>query len=294
MSRKEHLRKTLAKQKTFRREWLQKPGTVEMKVNAARDIEKDMQNDSPASLLNLSDSVVRLATWYGTSGQVRLLDGDTSGWREIHRSWLYLSLALRIRITVFQTGRVLGEFRPVKSLETEASASALCLAYGLVVQRDFESSFFADALRVMLMEKDIVREAYWEYHYLEAFSVQLFALLRRENINVAKDFERSLGVYQGVLDAWNQPSLLARAVSDVCDFHCGRIDDKSNKFSAEFRSSPFDLVPAEILAIYAVRQALGLDTPRVEHPLLEPPFNTPAGTPDEVQDALLDEIETKL
>jgi len=294
MPRKIDARKILAKQKAFHREWLQKPGTIEMKASADRYIDEDIRNDSPSSLLNISDSLMRLATWHGACGQVALVDGTANGWNEIHRSWLYQSLALRVRISVFQKGRVLAQFRPVKSLETEACPSALCLTYALAVRREFEARFFGDAVRVMLLDKDVVREAYWEHHGVVPFSVQLLAVSRSEKLDVAKEWNRRLGVYQGIVDAWNEPSLLGKAIEAMCDFHCQRVEDKSERFFAEFRSPPFDLVPAEVLAIYSVRRALGLNTPNVEHPLLEPPFNLPAGSPSEIEDELLDRIEAKI
>src|SRR5438128_125786 len=294
MSGKNDPRKILNKQKRFTREWLLKPGTGTMKTEDVKYIEEDLQNDAPAALLNISDSLRRPSTWYASAGQIALLDGSVSGWTEIHRAWLYRALALRVRISLFQKGRVLGEFRPLKSLETEASDSALCLAYALVVRREFEVNFFGDAVRVMLMDKDVVREAYWEQHNVESFSLQLLALSRRESLDVGKDLRRGLGVYQPIVDAWTQPSSLANAIQAACDFHCQRIEDKSDKFAAEFRSPPFDLVPAEILAVYSVRETLGLDTPRVVHPLFDAPFNVPAGSPAEVEDPLLDQVEAKL
>jgi hypothetical protein len=294
MPRKIDARKILAKQKAFHREWLQKPGTIEMKASADRYIEEDMRNDSPSSLLNISDSLMRLATWHGACGQVALVDGAATGWNEIHRSWLYQSLALRVRISVFEKGRVLGQFRPVRSLEAEASPSALCLGYALAVHREFETGFFGDAVRAMLLDKEVVRETYWEHHSVAPFLVQLLAISRAEKLDVAREWNRELGVYQSVIDAWNDPLLLEKSLETVCDFHCQRIEDTSGRFTAEFRGPPFDLVPAEVLAIYSVRRALGLNTPNVEHPLLEPPFNVPAGSPSETEDELLDRIEARI
>jgi len=294
MPRKTDADKILRIQRAFHREWLDNPATIEMKARAECFLEEKAESDSPAGRMMMSDRLVRLATWYGTSGHISLMDQNPLGWMQIHRSWLYLSLALRTRISVFQKGRVLGQLRPVKSLETEASASALCLAYALTVHRDFETRFFGDAVQGMLLDKDTVREAYWKHHFTEAFMIQLLALFRGENLNATKGPRHGLGVYQTVLDAWNTPSSLAEAIAIACDFHCERIEDKSNKFSAEFRSPPFDLVPAEIYAIYAVREAQGLDTPRVDHPLIAELYSVPAGSPDEVQDSLLDQVEATL
>lgn len=265
-----------------------------MKASTDNFIEEDIRSDAPASLLNLAHSLGSLAIWYGTRGNVALLDGDAAGWKEIHRSWLYLSIALRLRISVFQRGRVLGQFRPLKSLETEAGSSALCLAYALVFRREFETKYFGDVVRVMLLDKDVVRKAYWEHHSVVPFSVQLLALSRGEKLDVSKEWNLRLGVYQNIVDAWNEPSSLERAIETICDFHCQRIEDKSAGFFPEFRSPPFDLVPAEVLAINSVRRALGLNVPNVEHPLLEAPFNLPVGSPSEVEDELLDRVEAKI
>ena len=40
--------------------------------------------------------------------------------------------------------------------------------------------------------------------------------------------------------------------------------------NGEFSSLPFDAFPAEILAIYRIRQSLGLSIPPVDHQLLAP------------------------
>jgi hypothetical protein len=98
-------RKALKTQKAFHRKWLLKPGVVAMRADDEKDIEEDrIRGDSPASLLMISDRLMRLASWYGANGQVALMDGNMSGWLDIHRSWLYLCLCLRTRISVFQKG----------------------------------------------------------------------------------------------------------------------------------------------------------------------------------------------
>src|SRR6266487_3540835 len=87
--------------KRSNREWLQKPAVDVMKARSLAYIEEDLPKNTPAALLNVADSLGRLATMYAVSGEVALLDGNSSGWNEIHRSWLYTSTAVRVRITVF-------------------------------------------------------------------------------------------------------------------------------------------------------------------------------------------------
>src|SRR5688572_19718887 len=99
--------KVVEKQKRFNREWLVKPGTERMKADDLRFIEEHLENDAPAARLNIADSLSRLASWHGAAGQIAVLRGRSDGWVEIHRSWLHLSLALRIRMAVFHKGKVL-------------------------------------------------------------------------------------------------------------------------------------------------------------------------------------------
>jgi hypothetical protein len=56
----------------------------------------------------------------------------------------------------------------------------------------------------------------------------------------------------------------------MCDYHCENMEDTGNNddWDPEFDHAPFDLIPWEILAIYQVRNRLGLTAPEVKHPLL--------------------------
>lgn len=288
---KSNSRRVLERRKRFNREWFFQDDIASMKDQELDAIEQELGSDSPAAKLNVADSLGRLASWYGALGQIALLDGSVEGWAEIQRSWLYQALSLRTRIAVFQRGRVLGKFRPVKSLALEANPSAICLAYSLVLGKELRTTFFGDAVRVMVLDKDVVREDFWQYHPLGPFLVQLLALSRNQPLGDLRRLGLGLGPYQSIIDGWDNPSVLAKGIFETAEFHCQRIEDTSGDFFSEFRNPPFDLVPAEILAIYSVRHALVLDTPNVQHPLLEPPFNKPIGSPSEIQDEMLDRIE---
>lgn len=294
MSKRTASEKILRKQRRRNREWLLREGTERMREDDLEYIEANAQSDAPAIRLNIADSLNRFATWYGTVGQIALIDGVEGGWTEIHRSWLYSCLSLRLQISGFQKGRVLGRFRPQQSLALEVNPSALCLAYALVVRSQFETQFFGDALRVMLMDNDVVRQEDWESCPLAPFLVQLRTLQQREHLDDLKNWGHRLAAYQPIIDAWHEPPLLKKAIEDACDFHCERIEDKSDDFVAEFRSPPFDLMGTEILAVYAVRDELGLETPRTEHPLLEAPFDAPIGSPSDVSDEVLERVEASV
>ena len=77
-------------------------------------------------------------------------------------------------------------------------------------------------------------------------------------------------VYDEIMAAWDAPDRLAALLSTACDFHIRNPGPYEN-----FVAYPFDCYPAELLAIFRVRQRLGLETPPVSHPLLESPLARP-------------------
>jgi hypothetical protein len=66
----------------------------------------------------------------------------------------------------------------------------------------------------------------------------------------------------------------------------------------EFSGFPESVFPAEILAVYRVRQDLGLPTPKVRHPLLETPLGRVPSplprVPDDVLDRVITAVEDEL
>ena len=264
-----------------------------MKADDESEVVELLEAGSVASRLQVADRLKRLAMWHAVNGALALLDSTGGGWPEIHRSWLYRSLGLRIIISEFQKGRVLGPSCPVKSLGNEATPTALCLMYAIIFRRELELRVFGDSLRAMIMDNEVVREEFWQSHPLEPFTVQLLALWKGEVLDVGRDLGRSLGPYEAVFKAWAKPAAdIHGAIQAACNFHCERIEDAPNGFRPEFSNPPFDLLPAEILAIYYVRQTLGLETPVVDHPLLALPFGLPIGTPSDVYDEFLDRTES--
>jgi hypothetical protein len=285
------IQRVLQETRVSNHEWLSRPDNASMIEEDRAYIASNLDGDGPGVRMNVSDSLMRLGRWHAVNGEIGLLDGHSEAWSEIHRAWLYESLALRIRVSEFQKGRVLGQFRPIRCLETEAIRSTLILAYAMMVRREFETEYFGETVRVMLLDKTVVPESHRRYHGLGPFLIQMLALLRKTEFAIPSTSSSESGPYQRIIEAWNQPQNLAEALHAACDFHCRRIKDTSKRFFAEFRDPPFDLVPAEILAVYTLRRALGLETPRIEHPLVEAPFAAPTGGPSEISDELISQIE---
>ena len=86
----------------------------------------------------------------------------------------------------------------------------------------------------------------------------------------------ALGAYGGLFANWNSPERLKASIAEACDYHVTRMsaDTEIEYDIPEFGSQPYNVLPVEILALRAVRERLGLDTPFPSHPLLESPFVT--------------------
>ncbi len=75
--------------------------------------------------------------------------------------------------------------------------------------------------------------------------------------------------YAPIFEYWEDPDKLAEAIRAACNYHIAQIDVEDGVFE----NNPHDIFPAEILALYRVREKLGLETPAVSHPLLDTPFS---------------------
>jgi hypothetical protein len=111
--------------------------------------------------------------------------------------------------------------------------------------------------------QDYAGERHWsDKHYLLAnFVVALSA----RTFGTRKDKDRPIGIYQELLDAWEQPPAFARAVHAACERHLTPADP------SEFHEGWLTLIPIEILALRAIREKQGLPFPDVDHPLLQTP-----------------------
>jgi hypothetical protein len=269
------------------------PGTLAMKEDDLDFVNSALLRDSPGRLLNIADSLLRVSTFYGACGQMKLLDGDVKGWMEIHRAWLYRLLGLKISISEFNKSRLLGEFRPVRSLEVEANGVALCLMYALAVSNDPAANFLYDSVVSMLVDSGVVPERYWKNRFLEPFSARLYLLSKNRVLTDENVSKRGLGPYLRAIEAWERPDEIQQALAGICDYHCQRLRGESHDF-CEFEHPPFDLVAPEVMAMVRVRHSLGLSTPPLEHPLVAGTFSAPVGNPTEIDDPLLEKVEALL
>ena len=101
------------------------------------------------------------------------------------------------------------------------------------------------------------------------------------------------GPYAGIFTHWNNLDVLPKCIAEACDYHVYRTtEDPVIEYDiADFNFLPYHVLPVEILALRAVRERLGLETPFPSHPLLDSLFvtNLPRKLPP-CADSLLMEV----
>jgi len=113
----------------------------------------------------------------------------------------------------------------------------------------------------------------------QGFTLKLIAVLAGEAPSVTPEQAKrfSLGVYQGMFDAWDDLGALRFAIEKALDWH----QREQEKAYNELESLPINIIPMEILAFVRVREKFGLETILPKHDLLDNPMvqNMPRDLP---------------
>jgi hypothetical protein len=87
---------------------------------------------------------------------------------------------------------------------------------------------------------------------------------------------------------------VAKAVKAAADLHTMRSADLDEDQSYEFADEEYRVWPVEILAVYRLRESLGLKNPEVKHPLLDSPLGKLPPPGEAPMDPLLEQVLKKL
>lgn len=104
----------------------------------------------------------------------------------------------------------------------------------------------------------------------QGFTLKLIAVLAGEAPSVTPEQAKrfSLGVYQGMFDAWDDVEDLTIALEKALDWH----QREQEKAYNELESLPINIIPMEILAFVRVREKFGLESILPKHDLLDNPM----------------------
>jgi hypothetical protein len=244
-------------------------------------IESEIHHNTVETWVDVRIWIGQNASWLGGQGIVSIMDGDSQGWTLIVGSAKCRYWGQRILDALGRAGHRPRAYRRVV---------ALLLAYGLCMEDRSVAEWSGQRLYTSLEDAGLLNEE-WRFAALPGFMVQLYARQKSLDYDFSRqDFGR-FSIYQEVLDAWDDENRLGKAIREACDYHVRRRDGDDP--SLEFEYGPFDEFPAEILAIYKVRESLGLSTPLVEHPLLDTPLAHPPAKIPEYRDRWLDLIAEK-
>jgi hypothetical protein len=229
----------------------------------------------------LTVGIDKLSSWFGNLGNYEVLQSDSAGWRNIRRSIEYGSLGIRIN-SVFQDLATRGT--------RQAGDSAISLSSALAFRQDRYATWLGDRILDSLKANERKYEFGPPADYNRAF-LQFYALFRRRKFDVKDYTSESLGVYQAVLDGWQNEKAYLKACLQACDYHVERMHEEEG-FS-EFLGAPENLLPVEILMIRRIRDDLGLPNPEIDHPLMQTPLGHPPKQLPEIKDNLLDKVTAK-
>jgi hypothetical protein len=211
-----------------------------------------------------------LASYYARKATIHVIDGDLAGWEEVHKSVAYQLWYMKIMFETFRAAPPAPVYWP-GVLRADFTVTALLFCYYVAGGSEAGQRYTIDLLKVLAKIAEERDRYFWESRTFELFVLRLDQ--KQEKLDLPDSLEnRDLGPYGKVLEYWDTPSRLADAIYDLCDYHCSNLFDTGQDWDAMFGEHPFDLLPCEIQAIYAIRQKSGLETPRVEHPLLATPL----------------------
>lgn len=231
-----------------------------------RDLEDALDESSdPAELSYLLDG---LGHYWALSGGIAILNSDQRGWDFVFQGWKCMALRLIVNSTMARN----------ESLKSGASGKRLYSVWiyelsvsypaAIIFNRRKYADWAGELLTEYFSSKDRFKEVSWDKRPLEPFLVQLNAKARGDDAMIkASAFWKSLGQfkgvragYQAIIDNW-ESDRLAEALKRACECFIHESEESSP-------IAPYDALPAELMAVYKIRQGLNLETPVIDHTVL--------------------------
>jgi hypothetical protein len=253
------------------RTWLEKNRDQSIEF-APVYIKKSFDLDDFGAIKTLPISLSDLANVFGSQGCLDILDEKPAGWQFVGRSLAYHEWAIRLCAEAFFRQAFLGKFRDVVNLTAQLSTIANMLCSAIVRNRSKSQLELTQTMLRAFTVPDAVSDVFWRVSRFEPFVLQLLHKVYGQHLPNRLE-AMDMRVFGPVLQHWDEPTELSAAIVRVCDYHCRNIFDRGRKDRPpEFMDSPFALIPFEVLAIYKLRDSMGLETPAVEHPILMTPL----------------------
>jgi hypothetical protein len=247
--------------------WLNPDNRALMQDRQRLKLETQLHNHEPYTLGLIAVALDNLAIWENSAGAYAVLCGDQAGWTQLRLALEYEGWNLRIEYGKSRRGLAQGS---PGSYFWEHWLAARCLALAITLRDDL----FADWCGQRMLQGATAPDPFfgaWDRTPFHPFMARLYALWRGCAIDTKAGPLRDAGLYQPVLDHWHDDVGYAAALLQACDYHCARSVSSSKEYR-EFWYTPFQVFPAEILAVQRVRQESVGSAPAVSHPLLDTPL----------------------
>lgn len=221
-----------------------------------------------AKLGDVLDALTSLSTWYASVGIVESFAGESS--QHLCDSFWCDFLYNTIMRSSFQAQKKDAasgsQARPTISFNDQGLLMAKSFALGLKPEGEAIGRQSLSGLQDGL---------YYGINgnQLTPFVLSVFA--KWKHIALPDDVSSVVPeAYRQVLDSQTSaPEEILPAIVDACDFHLSRSKYHTNSETFEFAGPIYTIYPVEILFVFCIRQILGLENPKVDHPLM----NTPLG-----------------
>jgi hypothetical protein len=126
------------------------------------------------------------------------------------------------------------------------------------------------------------------------FIFRLFIDWQQLSVELTRDMA-DIDEYQAVLDCWRDVTFerLTPALLNCCDWHLEQTHRNTDEATYEFNSITF-AYPIEILAVFRLRELIGLENPKLDHPLMNSPLGVLPSPQPWYTDELLENFEATL
>lgn len=262
----------------------------EKERDARESADAELQESGIDAIKVLPVDLGQLAAALAVSGMLQVLEGNNCGWQRVDTSILYRYWGLRLHADAYLWSVADGGSTKVSPLlASESCVTAHLLAFSLAMDLHPWQQGLRNLLLEMVPFVAANHPEVWPKRIYEPFVLMLHQKACG-GVLPAQITSRSLGPYDGIFANWDAPTRLAGPLTEVCDYHCEKMIDKG--LDEEFDIQPFDLYPVEILAIYRVREKLGLETPGIVHPVLSTRLSSLAFRPfSPINDPIIMRVE---
>jgi hypothetical protein len=212
-------------------------------------------NPRPSEFGKMMGRISNLGAFHAWKGCALIGQGNSGeGWVEMAKHFDYKLWVLQTEV---ERERLLVQARRrVNPVADPTRIPFHLLSMGMTFRRWKDAAWIYDT--ILQTRKSF----HWYGGPLAHYLVRLYACSSGSDLADPKQ-----GPYADVYTNWSEPENLRDTIQRICDYHVQQI-----KYQGDFEMNPHGIFPSEILALYRVRERLGLETPWVKHPLLETPF----------------------